>query len=461
MDLSFVAELKNNLEEDNIHSMVMNVASKGVISDLMINRKESKSIDHTMSKMLDVKTKPTNQRSSGRCWMFAGLNLLRTKAIKTKKLPSSFEFSQSYLFFWDKLERSLFFLKKIVELKTLPNNNRIMESLYKELLSDGGQWDMFVNLVEKYGIVPQMCFTESHSTSFSRNMNNYLKKQLKEFALILRGEIEDDKFTGTDNEKIKEMMKIIYKMLSLMIGSPMLPNEVVEWNYHDKDSKHHVLKKTPLQFYNELKVDLSNYQCVVSDVRNPYHKMYTVEHMGNVVGMKGISYLNLPIETLKKLTKAMIDEGEPVWFCCDVGAERWKDKDWCSTTILKPELLFSTEFKMNKKARMLTWDSVLTHAMVISGYNAIETEGHTMESWTGNELTIVKSKTSKINRWRIENSWGSSGFLGGFLTMTDKWYDEYVFEIAVPKELLEKQEITLEVEHKTLPVWDQMGSAAY
>lgn len=465
MDLKLVEGLRTEFESDKSNLALMNIASKGIITELIVNRKETIAIDHSMSKMMSTKTKPTNQRSSGRCWIFAGLNLCRTKAIKKYKLPSSFEYSQSYLFFWDKLERSHYFLKTIVDLKDLPNDDRTMECLYKDLLGDGGQWDMFVNLIEKYGIVPQTCFTESHSTSFSKNMNHYLKSKLKEYALMLRGELVNDEFTEkyselSNEDKINEMMKVIFKMLCLMIGTPLMPNEKVIWGYHEKETVHHTQEKTPLEFYEDLKINFKDYQCVVHDIRNEYCKLYTVDHLGNIYDMNKLSYLNLPIDKLKQLTKKSLDEDDPVWFCCNVSADRFAEKEWLSTKIYNPELLYGVDFPLNKKARMTTWDSVLTHAMVITGYNE-NTTNNKITTWENDKFVEIETKVSKINRWRIENSWGDKGYLSGFMTMTDEWFDEYVFEIAVPKKYLDDIEIKYDKENIiTLPIWDQMGSAA-
>ena len=251
----------------------------------------------------------TNQKSSGRCWIFAALNVARREVIDKYKLKD-FEFSQNYLFFWDKLERINYNLNRIIETKEQNIESEIVRHILGDPLCDGGQWDMIVNLVEKYGLVPKSCYQESFHSSRSAEMNNILQKLFRKSAYKLR--LSNDPYKDK-----KIIMGNVYKLLCKFLGTP--PKEF-EWEYYDKNNKYHKLKKTtPLNFYKDyVDFKFKDYVCVINDPRkkNPYNQLYTVKYLGNVEDGNRVLYLNVEINKIKELIEKSISDNKAVWFGC-------------------------------------------------------------------------------------------------------------------------------------------------
>jgi bleomycin hydrolase len=435
---------KHDFNNNSNNLVMQNIISSNSLRSLYTNRNKYQNYNHLFSNTVKPNVKITNQKSSGRCWMFAALNVVRRPFMEKYNLKD-FEFSQSYLFFWDKLERFNYLLECILDTKEKDINDQTVQYLLKDPTCDGGQWDMFVNLVEKYGLVPKSCFNESYYSSSSSLMNAILKKKFREYALKLRNSENPKK----DKQKYLQQY---YNLLCKFMGTP--PNNF-SWEYVDsKDEFKKVSNLTPLDFYkNMVPFNYNDYICVVSDPRkeNKFNKLYTVKYLGNVIEGNKVKYLNLPIKELKNLTIKSINNNEAVWYGCDVG--KWLHRDQCSMDLelVNYSDLLGTTFSMNKEERLLSGDSLMTHAMVITGYNKIT-----------NKSSVNDNNETNVDKWQVENSWSNKGPANGFYVMTDDWFNEYTFEVVVNKKYLNdnhKKILDGEVPIELKP-WDPMGSLA-
>jgi len=424
------------------HKLSRNALTRSNMLDVAMNWDAFRQIDHTYShKISNEMKKVTNQKASGRCWGFAGLNLMRL-AVCNKYNLENFEFSQNYFMFCDKLEKANYFLENIISTLNDPFDSRLLMWLLSEPINDGGQWDMFVNLMEKYGVIPQSAMPESFQSSRSYMMNRLITRKLRENAATLRRN-HSKRTTIIELRKQKEeMMATIYNMLCICLGTPP---ESFHWQIRDKKKKFRRFNNlTPLDFYKNhvdiiLKDKLCLIHCPMSNKKLNEH--YTVSYLGNVVGGKIISYANVEIDVMKRVAVKSIKAGEAVWFGCDVGKMFHRDLGIMDMELYDYELLFGTNFNMKKQAKLEYGDSVMTHAML---------------------LTAVDMKNNQSIKWRIENSWGEKGGDKGYLLMTDKWFDEYTYEVVVDKKYLPKK--ILEIFERapiSLNPWDPMGSLAY
>ena len=395
----------------------------------------------TFSDIVTGQMKVTNQKSSGRCWGFAGLNLLRIYLGRKYNLKK-FEFSQNYFIFCDKLEKSNYFLENIIKTADKPLDGRLVMHLLTDPIQDGGQWHMFVNLIEKYGVLPQTEMPESFQSSQSMRMNRMITRKLRGFAKDLRVAYEK----GADTKKLRvmkeDMLRTIYQMLTICLGSPP---EKFEWQIRDKDKKFHRFEKlNPKQFYKEhVGLDLNDYVCLINCPMSDksYNEIYTVDYLGNVVEGSIIRYLNLPSKRLKEVTAASIKDDHPVWFGCDVGKHFHRNLGVMDMDIFDFELFYSTDFPMTKTDRLEFGDSQMTHAMLFTGVD-LDGRGHT-------------------RKWQVENSWGEKRSDKGYDIMTDSWFDEYNYEVVVYKDYITKDEFSLyQKDPVVLPPWDPMGALA-
>lgn len=408
-----------------------------LLSEVSLSSNYHPDSKHVFSKRVSCRGIATEQKSSGRCWLFAALNMLRSsKFIEDNKLPKSFEFSQSYLFFWDKFERVNYFLNTFRETKFEPLDGRLMQFLLKEPMGDGGQWQMFVNLVEKYGLVPKSVFPETKHSSFSAGLNMVLTKKLREYCKTVR-KTPEQKMESTFESIRKEVFDILVRFL----GKP--PSNFTWEYYTTDDSFKRMTNLTPMSFYKEVvKTSLKQYISVIHDPRNDYDSVYGVQYLQNVQEGDPVSHLNLPMNTMIELVKKSIDANEPVWFGCDVGQFLRSQSAVMDRRCLDIERVLGIQFSMNKKERLEYTESMMTHAMLITGYN---------EDEYGN-----------INRWEIENSWGTKGPAKGYYVMTNEWMKEYVYQITVRNQFLSpaQKECASKPISKTFEPWDPMGALA-
>lgn len=383
----------------------------------------------------------TNQKQSGRCWMFAGLNVLRFHVIQERKLKN-FELSQSYLFFYDKLEKSNYFLENVLETLDEPLNGRLMAFLLQAPLNDGGQWDMLCNLIEKYGVVPQSAYPETNLSSASYEMNLRLTEKLREDACILRRKYAESAGSDALRAEKNAMMEEIYRILCICLGQPP---ETFDFSYRDKDD-HFFCDRglTPKSFYDKyIGMKLDDYVSLINAPTQdkPFYHNYTVKYLGNVKEGRPVQYVNLPIEELKTAAVAQLKSGEPVWFGSDVGKCSDKETGILDARLFDFDTLFNTHFGMTKAERLDYGESLMTHAMTFQGVNLNE---------NGNP-----------DRWRVENSWGKEAGKDGYYVLSDSWFNEFVYQVVVHKKFLTEEQLRVLSETPiALEPWDPMGSLA-
>jgi bleomycin hydrolase len=390
---------------------------------------------------VDVTTgKVSNQKQSGRCWMFAALNTFRHKMLNDFNLKE-FELSQNHTFFWDKYEKANYFYENILATANEPLTSRKVAFLLQTPQQDGGQWDMIVSIFHKYGVVPKTVMPESSNSSNSRDLNNYLNKKLRKDAVALRQLVAEGK-TAEDIQTAKEaMLEDIYRFLATSLGTPP---ETFDFEYRDEDKNYHIDRNlTPQSFYEKyVGVDLDDYVSIINapTADKPYNQSYTVEMLGNVVGGKEVKYLNVDMPTFKKLAIAQLEQGESVWFGCDVGQSSTRDTGIMALDAYDINDLFDIDFTMTKAERLDFGESLMTHAMVLTGVDLIDGES---------------------TKWKVENSWGEKVGTNGFFVMSDAWMDEYTYQIVVRKEFLTAEQLAaFEAEPTVLAPWDPMGALA-
>lgn len=420
------------------YRIAQNAVTQITADDVAINRTVATTIDHSFSHWLDDWA-VTDQKISGRCWMFAGLNLFRPGAMK-KMNVKEFEFSQNYTLFWDKLERANYFLEAIIATADREVDDRTVAFLLSQPLEDGGQWNMFVNLVRKHGLVPKNVMPETESSSNTRRMNSMCIWKLRETASVLRA-AQTNGASGDDLQAIKtDALETIHRMLCIHLGTP--PKRF-DWQWNDKDRGfHRDGEMTPREFAERyVDLPLDEYVCLVNDPRNAYGKTYTVEHLGNVVGGGIVKYLNIDIELMKDVAMRTIQDGEPVWFGCDSGKMLRRDLGIWDTSIYDYETLYDTTFGLDKRGRLEHHQTLMTHAMLFTGVDVVD---------------------GRPRRWRVENSWGKDkNGRNGYFVITDAWFSEHMFEIAARRSYLPAAlHDAIDQEPVVLPAWDPMGALA-
>ena len=410
---------------------VRNALAVNPISELSVNAENLAMCDTYFSDR--VKTKGiTNQLSSGRCWLFTGLNVLRAKMIDKYDLPEMV-FSHNYLSFHDLLEKSNLFLQAIIDTKDQPIDSRQVEWLLKNPIGDGGQFTGVSNLIMKYGVVPKSAMPETFQSNNTDEMRVILKLKLREYALALRAEKTEKSALALKTQMLTE----IYRILAECVGVP--PTEF-EWTRYDKDGKPVSTKTyTPKSFYDEyIGADLeNNYVMVMNDPSREYYKVYEIDLDRHVYDGENWLYVNLPIEKIKEMAIASIKDNTAMYFSCDVRKFWNKDKGTLDLNNIDYASLFRTSFPMNKKERIQTFASGSTHAMTL--------------------IAVDLDEQGTPKKWMVENSWGEKSGYKGNLIMTDEWFNEYMFRLVVEKkyvpadvmELLKQKPIML-------PAWDPM-----
>ena len=435
-----IRKFNKSFNSSTSNQLARNALIQNDINKVAVHWENFSKINHIFSNTISKQLPVTNQKSSGRCWGFAGLNLLRLEIVKNYNL-SNFEFSQNYFMFWDKLEKANYFLENI--LKTLDQNydSRLMMHLLQAPVQDGGQWDMFVNLIEKYGLVPKSVMPETNHSSKSSMMNYFLTHKLRECAFILRKSKKPRTTIKQLRSKKEEMMSVIYSLLCMFLGNPPIK---FDWSIKDKNNKFTRFNNVdPLDFYRKFtKVKLKNKVCLINAPMSnkKMNELYTIDFLGNVVGGNIIKYANVEINELKKAAIKSIKNDEAVWFGCDVGKMFNRELGIMDMNLYDYEKLFDTKFKMNKASRLEYGDSAMTHAMLFTG---------------------VDLKRNTPRKWRVENSWGDKNGDKGYYLMSDSWFDEYNYEVVVDKKYLSNK--TLEIfnrEPHNLEPWDPMGALA-
>ena len=435
-----IAAFAADFESQRANLVAMNAVTANGLMASAVSRAAVENDVHEYSVSLE-QGDITNQKQSGRCWMFAALNTMRYQVMKKCNLKT-FELSQAYLFFWDKLEKSNYFLESILETVELPTSSRLVSYLLTAPVGDGGQWDMLCNLVKKYGVVPKTAYPESKASSGSREMDSTLTEKLREDACILCRMYKERMDMDAIRERKTEMLNEIYRLLCICLGEP--PKSFT-FEYRDEDKNfHRETGLTPKSFFEKyVGINLDDYVSLINAPTSdkPYGHSYTVKYLGNVREGNAVRYLNLPIEELKKAAIAQLKDGQPVWFGCDVGKHSDRDSGVMDLDIRSLETLLDTKFTMTKAERLDYGQSLMTHAMVFQGVNLDE--------------------NGQPNRWRVENSWGKDPGKDGYYLMTDRWFDEYMYQIVVNKKYLTNEQLAAyQSEPTELEPWDPMGSLA-
>jgi len=382
--------------------------------------------------------KITDQKSSGRCWLFATLNLVRFIAGQTwcdEMDVKDLEFSQSYLYFWDKFERYNQYLNYFQDINELEGDNKChhFTNICKDPLGDGGQWDMAKEIVDKYGIVPKYVYPDSYHAKSSAPMNKILTEMLKQDWVTLSKTVHSER-----PELIKKQMEKVFEILVSFLGKP--PTKFnFEFKYKNKTKTWKDI--TPKELLEKSGFKPQDFVSVVHDPRkeHAYNKYYQIQYLGNVKSQH-VGWLNLPMERMKELASESITKNQPVWFGCDVGATFDRETGVHDPNIFDLKTFMSYENNMSKEERLSTFLSLPSHAMIIVGYH--EDNGN-------------------IKRWKIENSWGKTSGTDGFQLMTNDWFNEYVFQIIIHKsKLFDSEKELLSTDPLIVPPWDPLGTLA-
>lgn len=365
---------------------------------------------------------------------------------------SSFQLSQSYLFYWDKIEKANYFLENILDTVDEDTDSRLVQTLLESPVGDGGQWDMVANLVLKYGLVPQTLYPDSYNALNSSAMDRLITTKLREDALQLRRLAASNSKDSKSAIAVakQKMLREIHLILTLMLGPPPAPNEPFTWEFYDKDNNLCTVKTRPIAFAKELSdsrtvralggTDVHSLFSLVNDPRNPYNRLLSVKRLGNVYEGRPVTYVNVDMTTIKKACVDMLKRGMPVFFGSDVGKYSDSNKGIMDTALFDYELGFNVKLGMTKAERLQTGESLMTHAMVLTGVHVVD---------------------GKTVRWRVENSWSDRVGNNGYFVMTDKWMDEFVYQAVVdPTVVSAAVRKVLQQQPKMLELWDPMGALA-
>ena len=405
---------------------------------LALNYENSTAFDSHFSNRVESKA-ITDQKSSGRCWMFTGMNVLRNKAIREHNLPADFQFSQAYTFFYDQLEKSNLFLQAMIDTYQKPLDDQEVDWLFKNPIGDGGQFTGVANLIAKYGLVPREAMPETYNTDNTSSISNLLSLKLREDGLELRTLAAKKGVTAAQLQQRKtEMLGTIYRMLALTMGEPP-----AQFTWQQKDAKGEIVSTdtyTPISFYEKFaKTDFSKYYMIMNDPTREYYKVYEIQYDRHVYDGQNWRYLNLPMDEIAPMCIASIKDSTMMYFSCDVGKFLNRDKGFMDVNNYDYGSLFGTTFGMDKKARVATHASGSSHAMTLCAVD-LDKEGRPL-------------------KWMVENSWGSSYGYQGFLIMTNDWFNEYMFRVVLEEKYIPAKYITmLHQKPIMLPAWDPMFS---
>lgn len=414
------------------HTKAMyNAITNTNISSLALNRDILRQHSEIFSHKIEAKG-ITNQKSSGRCWLFAGLNVLRPAVIEKHNLKS-FELSQNYLAFWDKLEKANSFLEYVIDFRDRDILDREMEFLLRQPIPDGGYWENVVNLVEKYGVVPKEIMPETNSSGNTGLMNKLISRKLRADAVKLRQMHERDKPLEKLRAKKTKVLAEVYKMLVMNLGEP--PCEF-RWRFVDANSVVSKLKTyTPKSFYDDfVGVDLRQYVDIFNDPSKPYGKHYQISLTRNLYDGDDAHFANVEMQTLKAIAVKAVLADEPLWFSCDVGKDQSREHGIMAMELFDYDSIYGTKMTMTKAERSLFRESVPNHAMVLIG---------------------VDMQSDKPVKWLVENSWGEDKGSKGRWTLYDSWFDTNVYSIIVKKEFVPEGVLKIfEQPAIKRPVWD-------
>ena len=447
LDQTRLEGLRTAFDEREANHVAMNAVTQVGIDEVAHNYNRSRLLQHRFSVSIDNGT-VTSQAHSGRCWLFSSLNVARFVARKALNIDGKstanpmgdFELSQNYAMYYDKLERVNYFLRDVAALVRAgePVDSQLMRFLMGDVMGDGGQWIMAMNIYKKYGAVPKQFYPETASSQNTSQMNDQLRRLLHQATAHMVANPD-----GID-EIIDRTLEAGHRILTIHLGTP--PTSF-DWEWTDKDGVFHRDGRiTPQEFWKRyVNAGLEDYVCLVDDPRpeHPKGRKIGIEHLGNVAGGDPTEYLNVPVEVMKDCARRLMSEqGLPVWFGADCHPMMDRKAGQWATDLFEYGRVYGVDFDMDKEQRVRFGDSAQNHAMAFVGVDVAD-DGRT------------------TNRWRVENSWGGDIANKGYFTMSDDWFSQYVYEVAVPKSMLpEEYRQAFDQEAIMLPAWDPMGALA-
>ena len=428
-------KIQQTYQGSSTDKALRNAIGNNDIRKLALNQDNRKALDTHFSVRVNTKG-ITDQKSSGRCWLFTGLNVMRAKAIAKYDLPA-FQFSQVYPFFWDQLEKSNLFLQGVIDTGKSPMSDQTVEWLFKHPLSDGGTFTGVADIVEKYGLVPADVMPETHSSENTGRMANLISLKLKEFGLQLREMIAQGAKPAALEKEKAAMLGMVYRMLALNLGVPP-----AEFDFIRRDAKgnpvetEHHTPMTFLQKYGDTKL-LTDYVMLMNDPTREYYKAYEIDYDRHRYDGKNWTYVNLPLEDIKEMAIASLKDSTMMYFSCDVGKQLDAERGLLDVNNYDYESLMGVKFGMDKEERIRTFSSGSSHAMTLVG------------------VDLDEAGTPK--KWLVENSWGAASGWQGHLIMTDEWFDEYMFRLVVETKYVPEKVLKLfQQKPVRLPAWDPM-----
>lgn len=431
-----LADFRQNLNQDVTNNALKNsVAQVGIYA--ATENPEAKTILNPSFNITVDTGKVSNQKHSGRCWLFAALNTLRTE-FATKNNLKDFELSQNYLSFWDRLEKSNYFYQEIIETANLPIEDRKVNSLLTSPNGDGGLWQNAANLIQKYGVVPNYVMPETTVSNNTTEFDDTIGKLLRKNAIELRKLVQDKVTESKLDQRVQEMLAEVYKLCVYSFGVP--PTDF-ELSLQTDDGKLIAEDKiAPLEFLKRyFTMNLNDYADVVNSPQSnkKYHQVYSIDTEDNMVGGFQQRFLNLPMERLQELAIEQLKGNNPIWFGNDVLADSDRKKGYLLGDLYQYDQVFGIDSAMTKAQRLDYFEGEVSHAMTITGVNLIK---------------------GQPNRWKVENSWGEENGVKGYFVMDQKWFDEYVYDLVINKKYLTKEEVAeYEQEPVILPSWDALA----
>ncbi|MCT2879158.1 C1 family peptidase [Lactobacillus delbrueckii] len=433
LTLQELAEFSANFNADPKNQVIARAAARSGVLEASYNERVAGRLTRVFSTELPTDN-VTNQKQSGRCWLFSTLNVLRHD-FGAKHKAKNFTLSQSYNFFWDKLERANLFYEKVIATADKPLDDREVRSYFDFAGHDGGQWHMAISLVKKYGVVPSYVMPESFNTSATNGLASALADKERKDALALRRLAQAGDQEGLEKAR-KTFLNEIYRMVAIAVGEPP---KTFDLEYRDDDKNYHLEKNlTPVSFFNKyFDVDLDDYVVLTNAPDHEYGKLYHVGAEDNVEGGSPIRFLNVPMEYLEQAAVAQLKDGEAVWFGNDVLRQMDSKTGYLDTDLYKLEDLFDVDLSLSKADRLATGVGEVSHAMTLVG---------------------VDEDNGDIRQWKVENSWGDKSGEKGFFVMSHNWFKEYVYEVVVHKKYLtkEQQELLSSTPVELAP-WDSLA----
>lgn len=433
LTLQELAEFSANFNVDPKNQVIARAAARSGVLEASYNERVAGRLTRVFSTELPTDN-VTNQKQSGRCWLFSTLNVLRHD-FGAKHKAKNFTLSQSYNFFWDKLERANLFYEKVIKTADKPLDDREVRSYFDFAGHDGGQWHMAISLVKKYGVVPSYVMPESFNTSATNGLASALADKERKDALALRRLAQAGDQEGLEKAR-KTFLNEIYRMVAIAVGEPP---KTFDLEYRDDDKNYHLEKNlTPVSFFNKyFDVDLDDYVVLTNAPDHEYGKLYHLGAEDNVEGGSPILFLNVPMEYLEQAAVAQLKDGEAVWFGNDVLRQMDRKTGYLDTDLYKLEDLFDVDLSLSKADRLTTGAGEVSHAMTLVG---------------------VDEDKGNIRQWKVENSWGDKSGEKGFFVMSHNWFKEYVYEVVVHKKYLTKdQQELLSSTPVELAPWDSLA----